>query len=111
MSQGCYYGGFEAYYSLADYSEWLYEPIIMWYNLLNNFGFIYTNIRDIHYMVIRDPRTPIKSNYSLGLAFGQLYYFVLISDYFVQVFSTINPNPIYEEDQESPLEGFFYYDA
>ena len=45
-------------------------------------------------MIRRDIRTPIKSNYSLGLAIGQLYYFVFISDYFVQIFETINPNPI-----------------
>jgi hypothetical protein len=49
-------------------------------------------------MVRRDTRTPIKSNYSLGLAIGQIYYFTLISNYFVQVFETINPNPIYEDE-------------
>jgi len=82
----------------------------MLYNLLNNFGFIYTNIRDLYYMVVRDPRTPIKSNYMVGLAFGQLYYFFLISDYYMQIFKTINPNPIFEAEQESPLDGFLLYD-
>ena len=104
LSTGCYYGGFEAYYALADYADWIYDPNLLFYNIINNMGFIYTNIRDIFFMLRRDTRTPIKINYSLGLAIGQIYYFTLISNYFVQVFETVNPNPIYE-DEESALVG------
>jgi hypothetical protein len=53
---------------------------------------------------VEDTRTPIKSNYSLGLSIGQIYYFILISSYFTQVFETINPNPI-ESEEETALNG------
>ena len=105
VSQGCYYGGFEVYYALSDYSDWLYDPYIIMFNCINNIGFIYTNIRDIYYMIRKDTRTPIKSNYSLGLAIGQIYYFTLISSYFTQIFETINPNPITEEETVGALSG------
>jgi hypothetical protein len=59
VSKGCYYGGFEAYLSLSDFAEWMYDPWIIVRNSINNYGFIYTNVRDLYYMLRRDIRTPI----------------------------------------------------
>jgi len=47
LSNGCYYGGFEAYGILGNYFEWYYNPDIFKQKLVNNFGFIYANIRDM----------------------------------------------------------------
>mgnify|MGYP001135357886 CR=1 FL=1 len=79
LSNGCYYGGFEAYGALANYMDWVDEPALIWRNFSINFGFIYTTLRDLYYYFIKDFRSPIKTDYELGRAFGHFYYFMLIS--------------------------------
>lgn len=79
---GCYYGGFELWSALSSYVAWVYDAEFVARSSGWNAGFIYTNIRDIWLYAARDPRTPIKSIYSLGLRIGQLYYFILISEFF-----------------------------
>jgi len=58
LSNGCYNGGFEYYYSLLNYIDWYDNPSLILQNVLYNFGFIYTNVRDV-YMYIRQDRRSI----------------------------------------------------
>ena len=58
LSNGCFNGGFEYYASLLNYVDWYENPSLMLYNVLYNFGFIYTNVRDV-YMYIRQDRRSI----------------------------------------------------
>jgi hypothetical protein len=61
ISNGCYYGAFEVWGALGDYTEFLEEPDLITTSFTTNFGFIYTVVRDLILYVQRDPRTPIKS--------------------------------------------------
>lgn len=70
ISEGCYYGGFEAYGALANYFAWYYEPSILTQNIVFNFGFIYVNVRDIIVWLQRDSRTPLRTMYQLGRHVG-----------------------------------------
>ena len=70
VSIGCYYGGFEAYESIWAYQAWITNPSLLLNNFSHNFGFIYTILRDILFMIRLDKRTPIKSNLLLGKAMG-----------------------------------------
>ena len=79
LSNGCYYGGFEAFGALTNYVDWWQDPNIILRNIGVNFGFIYTSIRDLYYYFIQDFRSPLKTDYELGRTFGQIYYFALIS--------------------------------
>ena len=82
LSNGCYYGGFEAFGAIANYADWIYEPEIILRNFFINLGFVYTSIRDLYFYFIKDYRSPIKTDFELGRGFGQLYYFIFISNSF-----------------------------
>lgn len=59
LSDGCFYSGFEYYGSLLNYADWYEQPSLIAWNLLYNFGFIYSTIRDIVMYIMRDSRTLI----------------------------------------------------
>lgn len=70
LTNGCYYGGFEVFYSMLDYIDWFYDPLIILFNCLYNAGFIYTIIRDFIFYFLEDLRTPIKTAYDIGKNIG-----------------------------------------
>lgn len=94
LSAGCYYGGFEIYGGLGKYISWYETPYEIFENFLNNFGYIYTGIRDIIFFGMQDARTPIKNEYGLAVTIGQIYYWLLISRHFSQLTYTVSPIPI-----------------
>jgi hypothetical protein len=84
LSNGCYFGVIEAYGNTLNYVDWIENPSTIFTSLAFNFGFIYTNVRDLVMAALGDERSPIDSAYGLGLAIGQLYYFLMIVEYFFQ---------------------------
>lgn len=79
LSNRCFYGNIEMFEVLYLYDDWFDDPKEILVNLIYNFGFVYSNLRDIIHMRKRDVRSPIQSSYSLGLSIGQLYYYLIIS--------------------------------
>ena len=79
ISNGCYFGGIEVWRTLLDYDSSWKDPSKIATSFAQNFGFIYTLVRDLWSWTRNDARTPIKTSYDMGLALGQLYYFLLIS--------------------------------
>ena len=63
LSEGCYYGGFEQFGALWHYGTGWEDPLIFFDNVSNNFGYIYTAIRDLMFYAIGDLRTPVKDEY------------------------------------------------
>mmetsp|Transcript_39563 Transcript_39563/g.60456 ORF Transcript_39563/g.60456 Transcript_39563/m.60456 type:complete len:141 (-) Transcript_39563:243-665(-) len=59
VSVGCYDGGFKAFESLSEYTEWVQDPMLILVNVLYNGGFVYTIARDILYYFMNDTRSPI----------------------------------------------------
>lgn len=47
-------------------------------------------VRDIIFAALGSDWSWIKSNYDIGLAFGQIFYFMIISEYFYEVIQTFN---------------------
>ena len=47
LSDGCFNGGLEFYGSLLNYADWYENPVLIAWNLLYNFGYVYNNVRDI----------------------------------------------------------------
>ena len=94
LSNGCYYSGFETYGALARYTSWIETPYELLENVLNNFGYIYTAFRDIGAFLLKDGRTIVKDEYGLAVCLGQIYYYIFISRYFVQLTYTVNPTPL-----------------
>jgi len=99
LVNGCYYGAFEAWGTLGDYTLWLEDPGKIASAGAFNAGFVAVNLRDLWMYFVRDRRTPIKSPYAVGRAIGQLYYLLLVSSYFSQLFVTVAPDSI------SPFSG------
>lgn len=87
----CYYGGFEVLGGLSDYTYWAGKPTVLQSNIVNDAGYIYTILRDLVAYSLQSERSLIRTNFELGRAFGQLYYFVLISGYFATFFDTVAP--------------------
>lgn len=79
LTNGCYYGAFEVWGTLGDYTTWIEQPETIVNSFAANFGFIYVNVRDLYFYVKRDMRTPVKTIFDVGLKIGQLYYFLFIS--------------------------------
>ena len=48
ISNGCYYGAFEVWGSLGDYADFLSNPSLIMTSFTTNFGFIFTNARDLY---------------------------------------------------------------
>jgi hypothetical protein len=44
--------------------------------------------------MVNDGRTIVKDEYGFAVALGQIYYYVFISRYFVQLTYTISPRPL-----------------
>ena len=59
LSNKCFYGNLEMFEVLYLYRDWYEDPVEILINFLYNFGFIYSNVRDIIYMYKRDVRSPI----------------------------------------------------
>ena len=91
LANSCYYGAFEVLGGLADYVYWAKNPEVLQSNIINDAGFIYTGVRDLTLFFIRSERSLIRTNYELGRAFGQLYYFVLISGFYATFIETVSP--------------------
>jgi len=70
LCAGCYYGGFEIYGGLGKYISWYETPYEIFENFLNNFGYIYTGIRDMIFFGMEDARTPIKNEYGIAVVLG-----------------------------------------
>ena len=70
MIAGCYYGTQEAYNGLKVYSTWNTDPSRVLTNFATNFGFIYTDMRDIILFAIKDKRTVIRDSDTAGNIFG-----------------------------------------
>lgn len=81
----CYYGAFENFESLSDYAHWVDNPSQIKDNSKLNFGFIYTVVRDLIFAAFGSDRSWIETNYDLGLAIGQIFYFMIISEYFYEI--------------------------
>ena len=88
---GCYFGAFEVWGVLGEYTAWANEPQIVVDSFVMNMGYVYINARDIWFYLKMDGRTPIKTPYALGNHFGQLYYFMFIATYYSQLFETHAP--------------------
>ena len=43
---------------------------------------------------MKDGRTIVKDEYGLAVCLGQIYYYIFISRYFVQLTYTVNPRPL-----------------
>jgi hypothetical protein len=93
LSNGCWFGAFEMFYSLIHYVDWWWDPLLVLWNSLFNFGYVYTIVRDFVLFFLNDVRTPIKSLKIFGKNIGMLYYFVFLSTYFTISFHTLNPDP------------------
>jgi hypothetical protein len=48
ISNGCYYGAFEVWGALGDYTNFLENPELITTSFTTNFGFIYANVRDLY---------------------------------------------------------------
>jgi hypothetical protein len=88
---GCYYGAFETWGVLLEYTKWVDTPALLLEALYMNIGFVYTNCRDIIMYIRQDLRTPVKTVYGFGRATGQIYYFIFIASYFSQIFDVVSP--------------------
>ena len=88
FADDCYYGAFENFESLGDYAHWVDNPSQIEANSKLNFGFIYTVMRELLGAMFGSERSFIETNYDLGLAIGQIYYFMIISEYFYEVIQT-----------------------
>ena len=104
LVNGCYYGAFEAWGILGDYTHWLDDPGKIASAAAWNAGFVAVNVRDLYMYFVRDRRTPIKSPYAVGRAMGQLYYLLLVSSYFSQVFVTVPPESISPNSADIDLD-------
>lgn len=68
---------------MLKYIKFVYEPMILLWNILFNFGFIFTIVRNFVLFFMWDPRTSIKSYKEIGKSLAELYYFIFLSEYFV----------------------------
>ena len=91
LSNSCWYGGYEVFGGLTDYGAAWTDADRLQDNIVNDLGFIYTNIRDIIFFFLQNERAIIRSLFELGKSFGQLYYFIFISGFFATVINTVAP--------------------
>lgn len=112
VSNGCYYGGIESFENLGKYTSWTEDPWQILKNFGYNFGYVYNNVRDILLSILNIDRSPLDSAYSIGVALGQIYYFILIVEYFYQAVETVAPENIdFNYSYTGSLEDSFLPDA
>lgn len=46
INYSCYYGAFEAWAQMLNYTLFVYNPMILLWNLIYNFGLMYNAIKD-----------------------------------------------------------------
>lgn len=80
--------------NLGDYTYWMQVPRILLTSIIHDYGFIYTEIRDIIMFIFRDNKSPIRTNFEFGKAIGHIYYFTFISSTFSTNVTTVAPTSI-----------------
>jgi hypothetical protein len=74
LSSACVEGVFEAGDNIFKYGDFLKTPMILYYNLIYNFGLLYNSVKSMVYFFVFPDRNKITNTNDLGKQFGALFY-------------------------------------
>ena len=73
----CYKGAFESYDTLTKYGDFTQDPEFLLSNMLYNFGYMYSAVKDLIVYFSGGTKTKAKTAFQAGYQAGQIMYYLL----------------------------------
>ena len=73
----CYYGGIEAYTNVLNYGGSVTNPLVIYTNIIYNFGLVYDAIKNMALYFLGVPRPGNDKPYDVGYNLGASIFYLL----------------------------------